>query len=117
VEWVIDDLAAGGGAIAERTRQAIGCLRWQLTASADLQVRRVAVDPQLQRRGIGRMLMLWAEREAVRRGCGGVFVGVRIALPVNIDFYRRLSYEVTGEYRHDGYERTTWLAMRKNLRR
>ncbi len=57
------------------------------------------------------MLMLWTEPEALRRGCTAVSVGVRIALPGNIEFYRRLGYEVTG------YERTTWLAMRKGLER
>ena len=117
VERVADDLAAGGGAIAENVGRAVGCLRWQLAPSGDFHVRRVAVEPQLQRGGIGRMLMLWAEREAARRGCEGVFVGVRIALPGNLDFYRRLGYEVTGEHRHDGYDRTTWLAMRKIVQR
>jgi hypothetical protein len=40
-------------------------------------------------------------------------VGVRVALRDNLDFFRKLGYEVTAEHRHEGYERTTWLAMRK----
>ena len=59
--------------------------------------------------------MAWAEREARRRGCAGVSVGVRIALPGNLAFYREAGYEVTGEHSHDGYERATWIALRKSL--
>jgi ribosomal protein S18 acetylase RimI-like enzyme len=113
---VVADLTAGGGAIAELDGTPAGCLRWQVAANGDFQVRRVAVKPKLQRRGIGHALMDWAEREARRRGCGGVSIGVRVTLPGNLGFYRTLGYAVTGEHRHDGYNRTTWLAMRKNLK-
>ncbi len=113
---VRDDLAAGGGAIAELGGRAVGCLRWRVAANGDFHVRRVAIEPKLQRRGVGRALMTWAEREAERRGCERVSVGVRIALPGNLTFYRRLGYEVTGEHRHDGYDHATWLGLRKRLR-
>jgi GNAT superfamily N-acetyltransferase len=112
---VIDDLTAGGGAIAELEGRPVGCLRWRLAETGDFHVRRVAVEPELQRQGLGRALMAWAEAEARRRGCEGVFVGVRIVLPGNLEFYRDLGYRVTGEHSHDGYERPTWLAMRKRL--
>ncbi len=111
-----NDLAAGGGAIAELAGRPVGCLRWLVTTDDDLHVRRVAVEPGLQRRGIGRSLMAWAEDEARRRGCDGVSVGIRVALPGNLEFYRGLGYVVTGEERHDGYDRTTALAMRKDIR-
>lgn len=117
VKRVVRDLAAGGGAVAELHGRAVGCLRWQVAANGDFHVRRAAVEPELQGRGIGRALMAWAEEEAQRRGCTGVSVGVRAALPGNLEFYRRLGYAVTGEHRHDGYDRTTWLAMRKDLDR
>jgi GNAT superfamily N-acetyltransferase len=115
VERVADDLAAGGGALAVLDGRPVGCLRWHVAASGDFHVRRVAVEPELQGRGIGRTLMAWAEQEAQRRGCGAASVGVRVGLPANLEFYRRLGYVVTAEHRHDGYERTTWLAMRKDL--
>jgi hypothetical protein len=59
--------------------------------------------------------MAWAEREAAARGCAGVSLGVRVALPGNLAFYLRLGYEVTGEHRHAGYREATWLSMRKSL--
>lgn len=115
LERVRADLASGGGAVAELDGRAVGCLRWQLAPERSLHVRRVSVEPELQRAGIGAALMTWAEREARRRGCVAVTAGVRIALHGNLGFYRSLGYEVTAEHRHDGYERPTWLALRKRL--
>jgi predicted N-acetyltransferase YhbS len=109
------DLAAGGGAVAERDGWAVGCLRWRLRDGGDLYVGRVAVAPGEQAAGIGRALMAWAEDEARRRGCGGIAVGVRIALPGNLAYFRRLGYVVTGEHSHDGYPHPTWLSLRKEI--
>jgi predicted N-acetyltransferase YhbS len=114
VTVVADDLAAGGGAIAELDSRPVGCLRWWLDGR-DFRVRRVAVDPMLQGRGIGRALMAWSEAEARRRSCDAVVVGVRIVLVGNLDFYHRLGYEIVAEHAHDGYDRATWYAMRKDL--
>ncbi len=115
VDRVRDDLASGGGAIAELDGRPVGCLRWYVGDDGNFHVRRVAVEPELQRRGLGSVLMAWAEEEARRRGCKAVSVGVRLALRDNLDFYRKLGYEVIGEHRHESYDRTTWLAMRKSL--
>ncbi len=109
------DLAAGGGALAEEGARLVGCLRWRLAADGSFSVRRVAVEPDRRGRGIGQALMGWAEREARRRGCAAVSVGVRVTLPGNLAFFRRLGYRVTAAERHPGYERTTALAMRKHL--
>jgi predicted N-acetyltransferase YhbS len=112
---VIEALSAGGGAIAELEGRPVGCLRWRIDENGDFRVGRLAVRPDLQRCGIGRALMLWAEREARKRGFDGIVVGVRIPLVGNLAFYRSLGYEVTGEHSHDGYDRPTWLALRKRL--
>ena len=113
LERVRDDLAAGGGAIAELQGEPVGCLRWEPGVKGSLHVRRVAVAPHARRRGIGRELMLWAEEEARRRGCDAVTVGVRIVLPGNLALYRGLGYEIVGEHRHDGCAEVTWLGLRK----
>jgi ribosomal protein S18 acetylase RimI-like enzyme len=112
VESVLAELEAHGGALAWLENQPAGCLR--IAVEADhLHVRRVAVLPELQRRGIGRALMAWAEGEASRRGLPAVTLGVRLALPGNLAFYRRLGYKVTGRHAHPGYDRPTWASMRK----
>lgn len=109
------DIAAGSVAVALLEGRAVGCLRWEGAPGADLHVRRVAVDPSLQRRGVGTALMAWAEREGRALGCRAITLGVRVGLPSNLAFYTKLGYQVTGEHRHDGYDRTTWLSMRKPL--
>lgn len=115
LERVRDDLAAGGGAIAEVDGKPVGCLRWQQDEDGSFHVRRVAVAPHVQRCGVGRALMLWAEEEARRHGGDGVTVGVRIVLPGNLAFYRGLGYEIVSEHSHDGYAEATWLELRKRV--
>jgi GNAT superfamily N-acetyltransferase len=115
VDVVREDLAAGGGAIAELDGSPVGCLRWYLEPNGDVHVRRVAVEPGLQRRGLGRALMAWAEAEAEGRGCPGVTLGVRLVLVDNLAFFQSLGYEITGEHRHDGYAHPTWYALRKSV--
>jgi GNAT superfamily N-acetyltransferase len=110
------DLEAGGGAIAEQEGRPVGCLRWVVEDGA-FRVRRVAVAPDLQRSGVGSALMRWAEREALRRGFAVVALGVRLGLPGNLAFYRRLGYAPVAERRHDGYAEPTWLELEKRLAR
>ena len=112
LESVRAELAERGGALARDAGEVVGCLRFDVRADS-LHVYRVAVLPQAQRRGVGRALMEWAEAEAGRLGLGTVQVGVRIALPDNVAFYRALRYEVVAEHAHAGYDHPTWYEMRK----
>jgi hypothetical protein len=57
--------------------------------------------------------MEWAEEEARRLGRPTVEVGVRIALPDNVAFYRALEYAVVAEHAHPGYDHPTSYEMRK----
>jgi len=112
---VREDLARHGGALAMLDGEAAGCLR--LDDPGDhLHVRRVAVRPDLQGRGVGRALMEWCQVEAKRRGHAEVRVGVRRALPGNLAFYERLGFQVTGSHSHPGYQEVTWYSMAKRLR-
>lgn len=115
VESVRRDLGAASGALAWLDSRAVGCLRFAVTGD-HLHVRRVAVTPELQGKGIGRALMAWAEGQASNRGLSRVTVGVRLSLPGNLAFYRRLGYEVVAEHAHPGYDRPTWVSMQKGVR-
>jgi tRNA threonylcarbamoyladenosine biosynthesis protein TsaE len=109
------DLEAHGGAVAWLDGRPVGCLRFE-ASSRRFFVRRVAVRPALQGRGIGRALMSWADVEAARRELA-LAVGVHVALPGNVAFYRGLGYRVVAEHADAGHGRTTWLEMRKATRR
>lgn len=114
LEDVRIDLAGRSGALALVDGRPVGCMRLA-ESGANLNVRRVAVEPSLQGRGVGTALMAWAEAEARRRGLAAVTVGVRVALPGNIDFYRRLGFEISESHSHPGFGRPTWVSMRKSL--
>ena len=107
-----NDLEQAGGALALVDGRAVGCLRFDRQPGR-LQVRRVAVDPSVQGRGIGTALMAWAHEYAYRRGYSELRVGVRRQLPQNQRFYERLGYEVIAEHRHPGYAEVTWVEMRR----
>jgi ribosomal protein S18 acetylase RimI-like enzyme len=114
VDSVAADLARHGGALAFVAERSVGCLRLE-AGPDDLHVRRLAVDPAFQNRGIGQALMRWAETEARRQRLERMTVGVRLALPRNLHFYRGLGYEETGHHSHPGYDRPTWVSMQKRL--
>jgi GNAT superfamily N-acetyltransferase len=114
VESVRLDLEAHGGALALGPDGPVGCLRYEQSPD-HMWVRRVAVLPSRQGRGLGRALMGWAEREAAGRGLDALQVGVRLALPANLAFYQRLGYTIVSEHAHPGYDRPTWVTMRKRI--
>lgn len=114
VEDVREDLRRQAGALGTIASRPVACMRFTMEPDR-ISVRRLAVPPELQGRGIGRAMMAWAESEAERRGAHEVTVGVRLALEGNIAFFRRLGYEPAGEGAHPGYDRPTWLTMRKRL--
>ena len=109
-EQVRADLASGGGAMAEVGGTAVGCLRFGIDPGR-LHVRRVAVDPAWQRRGVGTALMEWAHGRARAESLAEVWLGVRVQLPGNRDFYHRLGYQVVREHRHPGSDQVTWYEM------
>ena len=114
VDNVRDDLERAGGALADIDGKPVGCLRFEREPGL-LRVRRVAIDPAWQRRGLGTALMNWTHDYARELGVTEVRVGVRRQLPGNIAFYVRLGYTLLAEHRHPGYAEVTWLEMSRRL--
>jgi GNAT superfamily N-acetyltransferase len=114
LESVRDELARLEAAVGWRDERPVACLR--LAAEGDhLRVRRLAIAPDLQGRGLGRAMMAWAESEARRRGLAAVTVGVRLALTGNRAFFGRLGYVPVAEHAHPGYDHPTSVEMRKGV--
>jgi tRNA threonylcarbamoyladenosine biosynthesis protein TsaE len=105
------DLELHGGAIAWIGTEPVGCLRFEVEEE-HLHVRRVAVPPEHQRRGIGSALMDWSHAHARSLGLHEVRLGVRKQLPGNLAFYKRLGYRLIARHRHPGRREVTWYEMR-----
>lgn len=76
----------------------------------------LVVHPRHQRQGIGRALMLWAEKSAYRRGCREMRLEVRRQDMTSIALYQKIGYEVIDKiekYYQDGADA---LKMKKRLK-
>ncbi len=110
VEDVRRDLAGGRGVLAYAGATVVGACRVTVRSEPDrFHVRRLAVLPAMQRRGIARAVMCWLEHEAVSEGMHEITLGVRNGLPQNFLLYEGLGYEHVGDH---GF----WSELRKPLR-
>lgn len=88
-------LAEHGGLLATSELGPVGALLFE-PADALLGLRRVAVHPDGQSRGVARAMVRHAERIAAERGFEGVRLAARAELPRTIRFWRRLGYTEAG---------------------
>jgi ribosomal protein S18 acetylase RimI-like enzyme len=72
----------------------------------------VAVHPDAQGRGLGRVLMGFAEREAARRGLSRMALVTHEVMTENQAIYSHLGYTEVNRRAEDGYRR---IYMEKNL--
>ena len=104
-------LADYGALIAEdrvhalEAEQAIGGLIVLELKPDHLFVDVLAVRPELQRHGIGRALMAFAESMARQRSLPEVSLYTHVLMTQAFAFYRRLDYRETARLVEDGYAR------------
>ncbi|MEZ4634337.1 MAG: GNAT family N-acetyltransferase [Caldilineaceae bacterium] len=76
---------------------------------------RLAVLPSHRGRGFGRRLVDYVEAQALILERPRVQLGVRLALPENLDYYQRLGYRILEYASHPGYTEYTYVTMGKDL--
>jgi ribosomal protein S18 acetylase RimI-like enzyme len=108
------DLEAGGGAVVESGRVIVGVVLWREEESS-LYVGRLAVHPSQRRRGIARLLMAEAEREARRRGLTRMHLGVRLELDDNRRLFLSCGFTDAEFLSHEGFSEPTWVRMERRL--
>jgi ribosomal protein S18 acetylase RimI-like enzyme len=75
---------------------------------------RVAVNPSHRNRGIGKEMVCYFEGLAKEKGYANVRIGVRISLPDNFKYYKKLGYVPIEE--HEYPEKTDgWYVMMKQV--
>ncbi len=98
LEETLDSVAAAlaehGGLLATADGHPVGALLFAPAGDA-LGLRRVAVVPDAQRRGVALLLARAAEQVAVRRGLASLTLMARAELPGTVAFWLRAGYEET----------------------
>lgn len=100
-------IAQDGGRLA-------GCIFLKPERDA-LYIGKLAVDPAMQSRGIGRLLLARAEATARLHGLKALRLETRIELIENHRVFSGWGFRKTAENRHAGFDRTTSIEMRRDL--
>lgn len=100
-------LALVGGRLA-------GCV-FLADRGSDVYVGKLAVEPGMQGKGIGRRLMDAAEHHALGLGRTALELQARVELTGNQAAFARLGFREAGRTAHDGFDRPTSVTMRKEL--
>ena len=111
---VMRELEQGGGAVVASGSAMVGAVLWR-EEEGSLYVGRLAVHPSQRRRGIARLLMAEAEREARRRGLTRMHLGVRLPLEDNRRLFLSCGFVDVELLSHDGFSEPTWVRMERRL--
>lgn len=80
-----------------------------------LYLGKLAVAPELQGRGIGKQLLAVAEATARERSLKMIRLDTRIELTGNHAAFAAMGFVRTAEKSHPGFDRVTYVEMRKTL--
>ncbi len=80
-------------AAMDESERVIGCLLMRHVSTEEVKLRQMAVSPEAQRRGIGRLLLVEAESLAAEGGYGVITLHARQAA---VPFYEKAGYAVKG---------------------
>ena len=114
---MLDDYAAritAGEAFVLESEGGIAGVLVLIDQPESLLLDNVAVGKAHRGRGFGRILIDFAESEAVRRGFAEIALYTHETMTENVDLYAGLGYEVTGRGEQAGYSR---VFMSKRLDR
>ncbi|MER8481036.1 GNAT family N-acetyltransferase [Mesorhizobium sp. M1322] len=114
VEYLRDKARQETGFAALKDGRIVGCV-FVLERTDDFYVGKLAVDPGLQRQGVGRQMMQAVEDLARNRGKPAIELQTRVELTGNHAAFARLGFRETERTAHNGYDNPTSITMRKVL--
>ncbi|KAI1848640.1 hypothetical protein JX265_011507 [Neoarthrinium moseri] len=86
-------------------------------SGGSIKVNNLVVDPSAQGRGYGRILMNYAEREALSRGLSAVSLFTNVKMVENIGMYAKLGFIETDRRIEGPYERVYFRKHLANVHR
>jgi ribosomal protein S18 acetylase RimI-like enzyme len=98
-------IADGWVSVAEDSTSNIAGIIVLIPGSDHLLLDNIAVQPDCQGQGFGRVLMKFAEREAKHLGYTRICLYTHEKMTENIDLYRRIGFVETGRGQQGGYDR------------
>lgn len=101
--------------IATLDERLVGCI-FAAERSDAFYVGKLAVDDSARGLGIGRALMLAAERHAIAEGKPVLELQTRIELAANHATFAKMGFIEFERTAHDGFDRPTSITFRKTLR-
>ena len=104
----------GGVLVADVGRRVVACVYHHPHADY-VYLGRLAVMPAHRGRGLGASLVAAVEDGARRGGRRRVRLGVRLALPQNQEFFKRLGYHEVGLESHPGFDEPTFAWLEKQV--
>jgi predicted GNAT family N-acyltransferase len=79
---------------AFENQQLVGCCILTSVDNRTVQLRQMAVDDAVQKKGVGRAILAFAEKTAKKKGYTTLIMHARDAV---LEFYRKCGYEIDGE--------------------
>ncbi len=114
IEVVRNELMTANALVVEIEGVLAACVFFQ-PKDESIYFDRLAVLPDYRRRGLARLLITEVERRAVEAGHREMSLSVRIELSAQQKYYESMNYKIVSYEAHSGYERPTYVVMRKNL--
>lgn len=93
----------------------VGCIFCKPEPPDCLYIGKLAVAPDAQGRGVGRLMLQAAEAYAIACGLPSLRLETRIELEENHRLFARWGFVRTAEASHPGFTRVTFIEMRKAL--
>ncbi|KQS87975.1 MULTISPECIES: GNAT family N-acetyltransferase [unclassified Rhizobium] len=93
----------------------LGCIFCKPEPPDCLYIGKLAIAPEAQRKGVGRLLLEVATDYAVAQGLSCLRLETRIELTENHGVFARWGFVRSADGVHPGFSRTTFIEMRKPI--
>jgi ribosomal protein S18 acetylase RimI-like enzyme len=114
IEIMTAELARANALVIQADGQVVGCVLFR-TRDGGIYFERLSVLPAYRNQGLARLMLEEIERRALSAGKPMLWFSVRLELTELQEFYKRVGFEFQEFGTHSGFDRPTYMKMRKWL--